>query len=221
MRHDTTSGSPDGEAARHPGEHGDVALSLHARVLDIGLAGLAIETDTRLIPQHSLGMRIGSATGELELSGHVVWCFFHGTAPAPTGEQQPVYRAGIEFSDVLTQRATDLLRFLEAHAVVTMETRLFGRFRLDEAGPVAIHSRGPFRLVSVRSDALEIDAALGLEPALGAQASIQLAGETESHLATVSELARTPGGERWRLLLHPHEPLPALFARARALLATT
>lgn len=221
MRHDSTESSPAGETARHPGAHGEVALSLNARVLDIGLAGLAIETDTRLTPPHSLGMRIGSSTGELDLSGYVVWCFFHGTASAPTGEQQPVYRAGIEFSDVLTQRATDLLRFLEAHAVVTMETRLFGRFRLDETGPVAVHSKGPFQFVSVRDDALEIDASLGLEPTLGAQISIQLAGETESHLTTAVELAREPSGERWRLLLRAHEAQPELFARARALLATT
>ena len=201
--------------------HGELVLSLHANVLDIGLAGLAIETETRLTPQHSLAMRIGSASHELELTGRVVWCFFHGTAAAPSGEQLPVYRAGIEFTDVLTPRATDLLRFLEAHAVVTMETRLFGRFRLDEAGPVSVHSHAPFRLRSVRGDGLELDAKLGVEPALGAQAALRLEGESESVLVNLAELARAADGEIWRLLLRFREPQPALVERARNLLASS
>jgi hypothetical protein len=199
--------------------HGELVLSLHARVLDIGLAGLAIETDTRLTPQHALGMRIGTSVDELELSGKVVWCFFHGTATAPTGEQLPVYRAGIEFSDVLTPRASELIRFLEAHAVVTMETRLFGRFRLDEAGPVSVHSKAPFRITAVGANEVEVETQLGLEPTAGAQAALRLAGEGDSLLATVADLARQTG-DLWRLLLRFDGPQPQAVARARYLLAT-
>lgn len=209
-----------GSASKPAARHGELSMSLHARVLDIGLAGLAIESDTRLAPQHDLGLRMGSAAGELELSGRVVWCFFHGTSAAPTGEQRPVYRAGIEFSDVLTQRATDLLRFLEAHAVVTMETRLFGRFRLDEGGPVSLHSRAPFTLHAVDSHAIEIAATLALEPTVGTQATVQLAGRDRSDLVTISAAARAAEGDLWRLTLQPVERDPALIERARALLAT-
>lgn len=222
MRHDTPPGPPAGSSPGSPADppaagDGEVHLSLHAKVLDIGLAGLAIETGTRLTPQHSLGMRMGSSGGELALSGFVVWCFFHGTAAAPSGEQHPVYRAGIEFSDVLTQRATDLLRFLEAHAVVTMETRLFGRFRLEEADPVSLHSTAPFRVTALRGEMLEIETDLGLEPTVGAVATVRLGTDTESTMAKIAELARAPNGEEWRLLLAFESPQPALLERARAL----
>ncbi|MGH7337243.1 MAG: hypothetical protein ACREI7_06685 [Myxococcota bacterium] len=221
MRHDSSPGSPSGPPSGSPSDppepgHGEIQVSLHAKVLDIGLAVLAIETGTRLAPQHSLGMRMGSNGGELALSGYVVWCFFHGTAAAPSGEQQPVYRAGIEFSDVLTQRATDLLRFLEAHAVVTMETRLFGRFRLEEAGPVSLHSTAPFQVTALQGDALEIECDLGLEPAVGEAARVRL-GTAEAVAATITELARPSQGDSWRLLLTFDEPQPDLHERAKAL----
>lgn len=214
MRHESAPGTTPSEP--QPGD-GEIQLSLDAKVLDIGLAGLAIETDTRLAPQRSIGMRIGSQSGELALSGNVVWCFFHGTAMAPSGEQMPVYRAGVEFADVLTQRATDLLRFLEAHAVVTMETRLFGRFRLEESGPISLHSRAPFRVVAVRGDQLEVETDLGLEPTLGATALVRVGDTGESVPAKVAALERAGPADSWRLLLAFDAPEPALLERAAKL----
>ena len=214
MRHESAPGTTPSDLP--PGD-GEIQLSLAARVLDIGLAGLAIETGTRLSPQHSLGMRMNSPAGELALSGYVVWCFFHGTAAAQSGEQQPVYRAGIEFSDVLTQKATDLLRFLEAHAVVTMETRLFGRFRLEEAGPVSLHSTAPFKVSALRGDSLEIETDLGVEPAVGASVRVQLASGGDLVAATIAELAHAANGESWRLLVSFDQPQPDLLESAKAL----
>jgi hypothetical protein len=218
MRHDSSPGSPpESPTAPAAPSDGEIQVSLHAKVLDIGLAGLAIETGTRLTPQHSLGLRMGSNGGELALSGYVVWCFFHGTAAGPSGDQHPVYRAGIEFSDVLTQRATDLLRFLEAHAVVTMETRLFGRFRLEEAGPVSLHSTAPFKVSAVRGDALEIESDLGLEPTVGAPILVSLPKDSETVTARITEAAHAADGESWRLLLGFDDAQPELLERAKAL----
>jgi hypothetical protein len=218
MRHDSSPDSPpDPPAVAAESSDGEIQVSLHAKVLDIGLAGLAIETGTRLSPQHSLGMRMGSTVGDLELSGIVVWCFFHGTAAVASGEQEPVYRAGIEFSDVLTQKATDLLRFLEAHAVVTLETRLFGRFRLEEAGPVSLHSTAPFRVSALRGDALELETDLGVEPAVGSSVRVRLANGGGAVAATVTEIARAADRESWRLLVSFDEPQPELLERAKAL----
>lgn len=199
-------------------EHGEIVLSLRATVLDIGISGLAIETDTRLVPQHAIGMRIGSTRGNLDLTGRVAWCFFHGTATASGGEQMPIYRAGIEFGNVLTPSASELLRFLEANAVVTIETRLFGRFRLEESGPVAVHSTAPFRFVELQGQSLVVEARLGLEPSAGSQAALRIEGDTGSWLATITDLGRSADGEAWRMTLAFDEPPAVLLARARELL---
>ncbi len=135
------------------------------------------------------------------MRGRVVWCFFHGTTTAETGEQVPVYRAGIEFSDVLTPLAEKLLGFLEQHAQVNGETRMFGRFRVANAGPVAVHSTAECKILEVASDAVTVEAALGLEPAPGSQATLRLAALDHDLTSTVIDAVRAPRSDSWTLKL--------------------
>ena len=97
---------------RLPDSHGSLVVSLDGTVLDISLSGLAVETHTRLSPQRHLSLRLGDGNRTLRLDGHVVWCFLHGTRTAPSGELLPVYRARIQFDDVLSVQARELARFL-------------------------------------------------------------------------------------------------------------
>jgi hypothetical protein len=200
------------------GAHGRLRLDLQATVLDIGLSGIAIESDTRLTPQGTLELRLASADEEIALLGRVVWCFFHGTASAPAGEQVPVYRAGIEFSDVLTPRAAALVQFLEANAAVSGETRLFGRFRLPEAGPVTICSDTPFRLVGLDGGTATVETELGLEPFAGSPVTLRLEDHAAPLRATVADARRSGDGrESWQVTLLLDAPDPEALSRLHAL----
>jgi len=200
-------------------EHGEIRLLLRGLVLDIGLAGLALETGTRLTPQRPMSLRLDTSEGALALKGRVVWCFFHGTATASGGEQVPVYRAGIEFQDVLTPIAEQLLEFLEAHAQVTGETRMFGRFRVANAGPVAVHSESTFRILEVdgESGVVKVEAELGLEPAPGCETRLRLVDGGDEIAATVADVERVPSSSLWRLDLALETAPAPLLARLREL----
>jgi len=208
---------PTEATVQNPPEHGSIRLLLRGVVLDIGLAGLALETGTRLTPQRPMGLRLNTPDGALTLKGRVVWCFFHGTTTADGGEQVPVYRAGIEFYDVLTPIAEQLLEFLDAHAQVTGETRMFGRFRVANAGPVSVHSESRLSIVAVdaESGTVTVEAELGLEPAPGCESRLRLDSGDLELTATVADTERVPSSGRWRLHLALENATATVLGRLR------
>jgi hypothetical protein len=147
---------------RIPDTHGSLIVSLDGKVLDISVAGMAIETHSRLAPHHRISLRLCKGPELLQLEGRVVWCFLQGTRATERGETVPVYRAGIEFADVLSDLARDLLGFLEAHAIVTLETRIFGRFRLEESS-VSVSSSAEFEVRTLSLHGMAVDTTLAIE----------------------------------------------------------
>jgi hypothetical protein len=175
--------------------HGRLTVAIDAAVLDIGLAGLAIEVDTRLATQSAVTLRLAAEEGEVETRGRVVWCFFHGTASARGGEQVPVYRAGIEFTDVLTPLAAGLMRFLERNAVVEGGSRLFGRFRLSGERPATVELDAPFTAVEVRAAEAVIEAPIGIEPPPGCRVRLDPVGAGGDDAPIAGHVAEVARGE--------------------------
>jgi hypothetical protein len=181
--------------------HGEALVRIAASVLDVGLAGLAIETETRLPPELPTTVTFGAENGEIALDGRVVWCFFHGTDAAPSGEQRPVYRAGIEFSNVLTPAAERLVAFLEQQAAPSGETRLFGRFRPAPAEPIRIHVTTAFRCREVETATAAVEIRLGFDPAPGGAVELVPRGAERSVETTIIEAKRGEAAESWELVL--------------------
>jgi len=186
---------------RLPESHGSLVVSLDGTVLDISLSGMAVETNTRLAPHRALTLRLGNGGRSLTLTGRVVWCFLHGTRGSTTGEQLPVYRAGVQFQGVLSPQAQELVRFLESHAIVTLETRLFGRFRIAEDDEVEVSSSAEFRVVELDARGVTVETSIALEPGSACEIEIQLDGDTVRARARVREAHRLEvpeSAESWR-----------------------
>lgn len=189
---------------RLPESHGSLVVSLDGTVLDISLSGMAVETNTRLAPHRALTLRLGNGGRALSLTGRVVWCFLHGTKATASGEQLPVYRAGIQFQDVLSPQAQDLVRFLESHAIVTLETRLFGRFRIAEDDSVEVSSSAEFRVVELDANGVTVETSIPIEAKTACEVEIQLDGDAVRAHAIVREahkLAAQDTPESWRVQL--------------------
>lgn len=192
------SGAASGSS---PGPHGRLTLALDAALLDVGLAGIAIETETRLSPELALAVRLGEGDEGLELPGRVVWCFFHGTVAAASGEQRPLYRAGIEFADLLTPSAQRLVNFLERQLATGGETRLFGRFALARSQPLRIATSQEFRCLEIGSERVTVELEAGFEPAVGQQAELAPRGDGPPLRARVADVARGAAPSQWSLAL--------------------
>jgi hypothetical protein len=184
-----------------PAAHGEAKIRIASSVLDVGLAGLAFETETRLPPELPATVTFGSDESQIALDGRVVWCFFHGTDAAPSGEQRPVYRAGIEFSNVLTPAAKRLVGFLEQQAAPSGETRLFGRFRPAAAEPIRVHVTTAFRCLEVETATVAIELHLAFEPTAGGE--IELAPRGSEHLLAgrIAAAKRGEEPESWTITL--------------------
>jgi len=198
--------------------HGQIVLAVDADVLDIGISGVAIESGTRLTPESGLRLTLGVADRSITFEGRVVWCFFHGTRPGDGGEPLPVYRAGIEFSDVLTPRAERMVDLLENLAAASGETRLFGRFRLSTSEPVRVQAVGAFRCLEVGQHSVVVESALQLEPVPGCAVELRPASTPTAVPAHVVDARREPRSDRWRLTLAT-DPASDSLSALRALLA--
>ena len=176
-----------------PDTHGSLVVSLDGRILDISVAGMAIETHSRLSPHHRIALRIAKGAELLQLEGRVVWCFLQGTRSSENGETLPVYRAGIEFSGVLADGARDLLSFLESHAIVTLETRIFGRFRIEESS-VSVSTTAEFEVRAINLHGMAVETRLLLEPDAVSHVELRLPEKTLTCRArVVSSRVLVPG----------------------------
>lgn len=159
------------EKRRHPryelqGIGGTLRYDMNARVLNLSLDGMALETSAWLHVGKSYRLKIGSGEESLDLDGTVVWCHLVGQRPAK-GNGGPVYQAGVHFGQTLSQQALRLLAFVRRAGVIGVSTRIFGRFKVrrEESVDVAFEHRFEVRRVSLSGLLIEAD----LLPEVGAR----------------------------------------------------
>jgi len=147
---------------------GRFSYSVEANVLNISLGGLAVRTHTQLSIGREYRFRLGGVKNAVQLTGSVRWCRMSGTDKQPTGDIVPVYDAGISFDDVLTDKAEELLQFMEKNITLDLKRRIAGRFQVEDGGPVVLESESEFlvKQISVSGMMIEADVALKPETAL-------------------------------------------------------
>jgi hypothetical protein len=154
---------------------GALEISLDGSVLDISVSGMAIETQGRLAPRRPITLRLHHPDEVVKIEGKVVWCFLQGTRSDGHGESRPLYRAGIQFENILQPAAKKLASFLASHAIVSSETRLFGRFHVPDDGGVDMTSEAAFRVLSQSERGLTVETMLAVEPRPGTAVDIRFA----------------------------------------------
>ncbi len=71
---------------------------LSARVLNLSMTGIAIETNSGLYIGTRHRLRLRSLDRVVIISGSVRWCRLHRVCPNLRGDFEPVYRAGLRIS---------------------------------------------------------------------------------------------------------------------------
>jgi hypothetical protein len=133
-------------------------------VRNISVSGLSFETTERLKLGRNYSLRLSNAHDCVDLKGTIRWCHLARTS-ANGGESVPVYEAGLAFDDVLSERAQNVLRFIEENVVVSIEKRITGRFTPDEIGPAEIEARYDFEVLKISLSGMlvrtQLEAAVG------------------------------------------------------------
>jgi len=172
---------------------GSLVLSLDAHIRDISLSGMALESSTRLDPHRVYSFRLGSAAAPVSVTGTVVWCFLQGTRRLDSGEVVPVYQAGVRFLDVLSENARDIQRFLAENAIITVETRLFGRFSVREGQTVRLDSATEFQTLAISGQGLRVRTGAAIEAGSSCEIELGLDGEQLRFSCRVEAAAPVPG----------------------------
>lgn len=158
------------------GVEGTLVVSHDARVLNMSLTGLAVETTSLLKLGSSYWVRLPQGEGELKFKATVSWCRLVGVRRSASGDSGPVYNAGLDFRESLDERARQILVFLQEHVVMEVGERLAGRFRPREEVPAELSGRHPFEVRRLSLTGLLIETPFA--PDLGTQLEMELDAPT-------------------------------------------
>ena len=163
------SASGGRERRKHPrlpveGVSGGFRFSANARILNLSLDGVALETSDYLEIGRSYSLKLTHEEEELALRGRVVWCRMVRTEQTEEGDSVPVFNAGVHFEDLLSGTAREVHRLLGSNAAISLEKRLFGRFRLHEPETADVDLEASFRVAKISLSGMEIDCDIFVEP---------------------------------------------------------
>ncbi len=100
-------------------------------ILNISIDGAAIETTKWLDLNREYTLKVKYKDIVLNLRGRIVWAVLTSKEKKGSGEVIPVYRAGVRFTDTLSEKTTMLINFIEENKIRTLEKRLVGvRFKI-------------------------------------------------------------------------------------------
>lgn len=169
------------ERRSHPrlpvaGISGGFLFSTNARILNLSLEGMALETSDYLQVGRSYALKLTHDEEVLALRGRVVWCRLVGTS-TQGGESAPCYSAGLQFENLISGAAREVHRFLGTNAVISLEKRLFGRFRLHQSESAGIDHEAAFRVEKISLSGLEIVGDTFVEPETVIDLALRLGDE--------------------------------------------
>lgn len=139
------------------GVRGNFLLTTDARVLNLSLDGMSIETNNPLKIGRDYSLKLDQGSDALPLKGTVVWCTLVKTTRDERGEVQPVYRAGVHFADIMSGKARELKSFIHKNAVISLENRLFGRFRIEAEQPADLSLEAEFKVLQISLSGMYVE----------------------------------------------------------------
>lgn len=154
---------------------GTLLYASEVDVVNLSLGGAAIETGKRLDIGGEYLLKLRLAEGALSLRGLVVWSVISRNRPGGKGESVPVYSAGIRFTEVFSDKARELMEFLESREF-TRGKRLNGlRFPIEPRQPAVLDYPFNYRVRNISAGGMEIETRQGFEADKVFQMDISLA----------------------------------------------
>lgn len=168
--------------------HGKMIFASVVKVINISLTGISIRADRRLDIGSEYSLKIQDRERILSVKGVVVWSNICGSKETSHGDHVPLYAAGLKFTNVLNDRVTELLNFIEMHKA-DPEQRVAGlRFRISDGESAVMNfptsylvkriSLGGMLIESPQS--MEVNATYPMEISLPDEKPVQFVGKVVS-----------------------------------------
>jgi len=144
---------------------GVVLYNLQAEVINMSIGGMALETNRPLDVgrTYNFTIRRSATEGEVRMPGVVVWCMLQRTRRISDTEVAPVYQAGVNFNDVLSDKASALLQIIEESVTLDVNRRIFGRFKPNGSATVIVKSQIDFEVQKISLSGMLIETPMRAE----------------------------------------------------------
>jgi len=140
---------------------GSLVLKAEVRVVNLSVAGMAVETNQPMTAGQHCVVGVGRAGQRVDFSGRVVWCELDPDRDGEGGFDR-VFRAGVRFEEVHDGQAVSLQRLIETSASFEPGRPLPGKFVAADGRAVGTGVQGSFeiRRLSLSGMIVETDLAL-------------------------------------------------------------
>jgi c-di-GMP-binding flagellar brake protein YcgR len=176
---------------------GTLLFNIEAKIYNLSLTGMAVETGSALRIGSALAFTLRHGNDSLRLTGSVAWCRLARTHKASGGDTVPVYEAGVKFEGMLSDLAGHLLHFLEDSAIISLETRIAGRFKVSSGQAVSIESSVEFLVTELSASGMQIES--GIVPEIDSNIVLDFRlprGEIRAQCRVASIRVPETGGSR-------------------------
>jgi Tfp pilus assembly protein PilZ len=177
------------------GLQGGLRLPMDARVVDLSVDGLGVETDRWLQVGRSYTVSLPTGETTLRIPGRVAWCVLARTKKNAEGEAAPLYKAGIQFQEPDGAAVEQIESLLSRAATVGFVDPMRGRFRHRGETPVAVDFEDAFTVLKLSLTGMLVEA--GLLPDLEAcfRIALHIGEEVLEATTRVAYVDRPAGSE--------------------------
>ena len=172
--------------------NGTVIYTNAVNVIDISIEGISLETNKLLNIGGAYALKLKSGNKAVYLRGTVVWSSLSGSRNYPGKDILPVYKVGLYFKDMPSEKKTELLGFIEANKkeIVLMKggRRLNVRFHINDIEKAFLNLSSSYHVKKISLGGMlissvyqiDIDSRIPMELSLGDDDSIKFLGRVAS-----------------------------------------
>jgi c-di-GMP-binding flagellar brake protein YcgR len=171
------------------GVEGTLLFTTHVDILNISINGVALKAHRRLEIGREYVLKLEYKDRVVSVNGVVVWSVLSELTEGPHAEKVPVYKAGMRFTNIISDKMQKLLEFIESHKL-SHDERLNIRFTIKAPDKAILDGPHNYdvRNMSMRGMLIEtdmrfdVDARYPMEIALEGDRTIKVLGRVVSCL---------------------------------------
>ncbi len=182
---------------RVTGVRGQFLFSTDAKVIDMSLNGMSLEIASPLKVGREYSLKLDRDSDGIRLSGTIVWCTLVRTARDEQGDIVPVYRAGIHLEDVFSGKAAELMEFIQENAIISLEKRLFGRYKVEPARSADLGFEAEFQVIQLSLSGMLVETEIAPPVDSRCRMHIEIGDmtlDTDARVVRVETIEREPEG---------------------------
>lgn len=133
-----------------------ILSATEVEILNMSLGGIALLANGRLDMGKEYTLKLEEGGRICAIRGTIVWSVLSGTRRNSRGEMVPLYKAGLRFKDVQSEKMNEILDFIEHHKR-SPEQRLIMRFDVRSPEKATLNASERYRVQKVSLSGLLLE----------------------------------------------------------------